>query len=274
MSKEAAKPLIYSAGFLASVGLGSAIAALLLRTYKKQRQDAETSKIAESAISSPFSATEWQSINRERGYTEDPDEEQVNVPQSPVAHPVMGGIAGNAKDTLVIIMVGLPGRGKTAVAARTARYLSFFHGLECELFNVGDRRRTGKGYSRAEDYSQTDPEALRMRRHYNDLTLNELKLFLLTPGRTAIFDASNITAQRRLEVYTEIKKLGKVDIIFVELVAKDTMVHEVRPPQRPREAPREYPWGGPRAPGRPPRRWLRAPLLCAAPASWRLKQFG
>ena len=42
-------------------------------------------------------------------------------------------------------MVGLPGRGKTAVAARTARYLSFFHGLECQLFNVGDRRRKGYG---------------------------------------------------------------------------------------------------------------------------------
>lgn len=59
-------------------------------------------------------------------------------------------------------------------------------------------------------YTFDNPEAMRQRKKFSDDTLNELKLFLLTPGRTAIFDASNITAQRRLEVYSEIKKLGKV----------------------------------------------------------------
>jgi hypothetical protein len=65
--------------------------------------------------------------------------------QRPMEHPTKGGIAGTP-DTIALVMVGLPGRGKTAVAARTARYLSFFHGLECQLFNVGDRRRQGHGY--------------------------------------------------------------------------------------------------------------------------------
>jgi len=37
-------------------------------------------------------------------------------------HPTMGGIVGRP-ETICLIMVGLPGRGKTAIAARTARYL-------------------------------------------------------------------------------------------------------------------------------------------------------
>jgi adenylylsulfate kinase-like enzyme len=72
------------------------------------------------------------------------EEEPEFKAQRPVAHPTKGGIAGTP-ETIALVMVGLPGRGKTAVAARTARYLSFFHGLECQLFNVGDRRRKGYG---------------------------------------------------------------------------------------------------------------------------------
>ena len=40
----------------------------------------------------------------------------------------------------------------------------------------------------------------RQRKIYSDKTLQELKLFLLTPGRIAIFDSSNVTSERRLEV--------------------------------------------------------------------------
>ena len=131
--------------------------------------------------------------------TEGTDDDQDFEPQRPAVHATQGGNLGKP-DTIALVMVGLPGRGKTAVARRTARYLSFFHGLECELFNVGDRRRELKGYMASGHYSFEDPEAIAARKAYADATLNELKLFLLTPGRTAIFDASNITAQRRLEV--------------------------------------------------------------------------
>lgn len=80
-------------------------------------------------------------VNSDDANGEEPDFE---AHQRPVEHPTKGGIAGTP-DTIALVMVGLPGRGKTAVAARTARYLSFFHGLECQLFNVGDRRRQGHG---------------------------------------------------------------------------------------------------------------------------------
>ena len=50
-------------------------------------------------------------------------------------------IGTTASDKLVIIMVGLPATGKTHIAKRICRFLSFFHDIPAQLFNVGDYRR-------------------------------------------------------------------------------------------------------------------------------------
>ena len=41
----------------------------------------------------------------------------------------------------VLVMVGLPARGKTHMAKRLERYLAFFHGSMTKVFNVGEYRR-------------------------------------------------------------------------------------------------------------------------------------
>ena len=50
-------------------------------------------------------------------------------------------IGTTASDKLVIVMVGLPATGKTHIAKRICRFLSFFHDIPAQIFNVGDYRR-------------------------------------------------------------------------------------------------------------------------------------
>ena len=44
-------------------------------------------------------------------------------------------------DKLLICFCGLPGRGKTHISRRLARYLTFFHAIPVEVFNVAEYRR-------------------------------------------------------------------------------------------------------------------------------------
>ena len=50
-----------------------------------------------------------------------------------------------AVEKFIVCFVGLPGRGKTHISRRLARYLSFFHAIPVELYNIGQYRRKHYG---------------------------------------------------------------------------------------------------------------------------------
>jgi hypothetical protein len=65
--------------------------------------------------------------------------------------------AGTVGDRIVLVMVGLPARGKTFISRKEAAYLSFFHGAPVRTFNVGDyRRKLGKKSDHGADFFQAD----------------------------------------------------------------------------------------------------------------------
>ena len=55
-----------------------------------------------------------------------------------------------AMDKYAICFCGLPGRGKTHISRRMARYLEFFHAAPVGVFNVSEYRRNLYGISKAE----------------------------------------------------------------------------------------------------------------------------
>ena len=72
------------------------------------------------------------------------------VPQLPpgasspsACNPVLLDVAKNTNkfktpsDKLVLVLVGLPARGKTFVARKVYRYLEFFHAVNVKIFNIG-----------------------------------------------------------------------------------------------------------------------------------------
>lgn len=82
------------------------------------------------------------------------------VPQPPPAQM----LADIFQDRFVVIMVGLPARGKTYLSRRLARYLDFFHGVKAKIINVGDYRRECCGSdlpSKFFDHSDADSVAKR-----------------------------------------------------------------------------------------------------------------
>uniref|UniRef100_A0A915BHI3 6-phosphofructo-2-kinase domain-containing protein n=1 Tax=Parascaris univalens TaxID=6257 RepID=A0A915BHI3_PARUN len=101
----------------------------------------------------------------------------------------------------VIIMVGLPARGKTYISRKLCRYLKWI-GFSTNVFNVGDYRRdmasdAAHGAS-ASFFAPENQQALLVREESARRAINDMGDFLESnAGNVAIFDATNTTRERR-----------------------------------------------------------------------------
>ncbi|XP_065072098.1 6-phosphofructo-2-kinase/fructose-2,6-bisphosphatase 2-like isoform X1 [Rhopilema esculentum] len=97
----------------------------------------------------------------------------------------------------LIIMVGLPARGKTYIAKKLCRYLNWI-GISCRVYNVGAYRRKAVGTDRMHDFFRVDNvEALEIRKKCALEALEDVTEWLEGQHRVAIFDATNTTRERR-----------------------------------------------------------------------------
>lgn len=119
-------------------------------------------------------------------------------------------IGTTASDKLVIIMVGLPATGKTFIAKRICRFLSFFHDIPAQIFNVGDYRRQLFGAKMpANFYDPSNAEGLASRTMACDAALADLIDYVKQDGvRVAAFDATNSTRERRAHIMQRLKDAG------------------------------------------------------------------
>jgi len=130
-------------------------------------------------------------------------------------------IGTTASDKLVIIMVGLPATGKTHIAKRICRFLSFFHDIPAQLFNVGDyRRQLFSAKMPANCYDPSNAEGLASRTMACDAALADLIDYVRQDGvRVAAFDATNSTKERRHHIMQRLKDAGLgAKRMFVESV--------------------------------------------------------
>lgn len=127
---------------------------------------------------------------------------------------------------LVVVMVGLPARGKTHVARKLGRYLSWL-GYRTRVFNVGSYRRARLGPGQSAEFFDPANETANAARHtVSAEALEDLLLFLGGEGRIGIFDATNTTRDKRRFVEQRCRAVGH-DVLFVELVCDDPIVIEV-----------------------------------------------
>jgi hypothetical protein len=88
--------------------------------------------------------------------------------------------------------------GKTHIAKRICRFLSFFHDIPSQLFNVGDYRRQICGAQMPSIfYDPTNEEGSLARKMACDTALSDLIEYMKQDGvRVAAFDATNSTRER------------------------------------------------------------------------------
>jgi predicted kinase len=139
-------------------------------------------------------------------------------------------IGTTASDKLVIIMVGLPATGKTHIAKRICRFLSFFHDIPSQIFNVGDYRRQLCGANMpASFYDPSNEEGAAARHMACDAALADLVEYVKKDGvRVAAFDATNSTKERRQHILGVLDAAGiGAKRMFVESICDQEEVSEV-----------------------------------------------
>lgn len=156
---------------------------------------------------------------------------------------------------LVIVMVGLPARGKSYITNKLTRYLNWLQ-HDCRVFNVGNTRRKDKKNAGPEakplpdtntptneEETEVDQEAAHnadffapdnkasnaLRDKWAMDTLEQLLDYVIEgPGSVGIFDATNSTKHRRLRVLRRIQQRsnGELKILFLESICNDPNIIE------------------------------------------------
>ena len=124
---------------------------------------------------------------------------------------------------LVLVMVGLPARGKTFVARKLQRYLSWL-GYHTLWVNVGDYRRARAGAKQPAGYFAPDNTATKDERFgFAMAALDDLLAWFSTGGEVGIYDATNTERSRRAVILERCAQAG-VKVVFVETICDDQTI--------------------------------------------------
>ena len=128
-----------------------------------------------------------------------------------------------ASQKLALVMVGLPARGKTYVARKLQRYLSWL-GYRTLWVNVGDYRRARAGATQPADYFAPDNASTKEERlGFAMAALDDLLDWFGRGGEVGIYDATNTERSRRDIIRARAREAG-VNVLFVETICDDEAI--------------------------------------------------
>lgn len=122
----------------------------------------------------------------------------------------------------VVIMVGLPARGKTYMSKKLTRYLNWI-GIDTKVFNVGEyrRRMTGSETVTADFFHPSNDDARRIREESAQAALADTVEWLREGGEVAVYDATNGSRERREWLLDALSQQNGFKVMFVESVCSD-----------------------------------------------------
>ncbi|XP_028652420.1 6-phosphofructo-2-kinase/fructose-2,6-bisphosphatase 2-like isoform X2 [Erpetoichthys calabaricus] len=121
----------------------------------------------------------------------------------------------------VIVMMGLPARGKTYMSKKLTRYLNWI-GVPTKVFNLGVYRREAvRSYKSYDFFRHDNEEAMKIRKQCALVALEDVKMYLTKEGgQIAVFDATNTTRERR-DLILSFAQDNAYKVFFVESVCDD-----------------------------------------------------
>ena len=124
---------------------------------------------------------------------------------------------------LAVVMVGLPARGKTYIARKLARYMSWT-GYQAQVFNVGNYRRERFGAKvPASFFDPSNNDGLISRKQAAGFAMDDMLAWFKAGGEIAIYDATNSTQTRRRWVLKQCER-AEVDVLFIETLCNDQSI--------------------------------------------------
>ncbi|GAB5033839.1 bifunctional 6-phosphofructo-2-kinase fructose-bisphosphate 2-phosphatase [Nannochloropsis oceanica] len=126
---------------------------------------------------------------------------------------------------LILVMVGLPARGKSYIVKMLIRYLTWT-GIHAKVFNVGEfRRKLGLSGVDKSFFEANNAEAQKTRESMAAQVLDEAYEWLSAGGedepRVALFDATNTTRSRRENLLARNRQETNATLLFVESICDD-----------------------------------------------------
>lgn len=129
----------------------------------------------------------------------------------------------DADKNLVIIMVGLPARGKTFIALRLSGYLRW-KDYKINWFNNGNYRRKifGKDECGTELFDPDNKEGIKKRKECCVAALTDMVKYLKGNGEIGILDATNTTLERRIFIKKFLDKYFRnYQLLWIESIITD-----------------------------------------------------
>ncbi|CAB1114562.1 unnamed protein product [Ectocarpus sp. CCAP 1310/34] len=125
---------------------------------------------------------------------------------------------------LLVVMVGLPGTGKTYISRKVARYLRWIN-YRTRAFSLARYRnaRCGTGL-KAEFYDTNDDQTVAARLEILAAAVEDMITYLLRAGEVAILDGTNFTKQRRQLIRDRAAQEDGFEILWIESICNDLNV--------------------------------------------------
>lgn len=136
---------------------------------------------------------------------------------------------------IVLALVGLPARGKSSLAKKLLRYLTWLE-YKVKIFNVGELRRKKTleekesqgihGTTRPGSFDHTHVETLQSAEKIAEESLENLISWMKSGGNIGIHDARNTNRARRARITARVSRESDFKLVFLETICEDPAIIE------------------------------------------------